>query len=73
MYLKKFSFLSSFVEESVLYKTVYFILSMETISVKSMIDFRCETSLGSLDHISVESVTRKDLVVPTSNFVRNWP
>ena len=73
MYLKKFSFLSSFVEESVLYKTVYFILSMEAISVKSMIDFRCEASLGNLDHISVESVTRKDLAVPTSNFVRNWP
>ena len=45
---------------------------MEAISVKSMIDFRCETSLGSLDHISVESVTRKDLAVPMSNFVRNW-
>ena len=45
---------------------------MKTISIKSMADFRCQTSLCSSDHINVQNAIRKDLAVPTPNFVRKW-
>ena len=66
---KCFPCLSSFIEENMLYKTIHSTLSMETIS---MIDFRCQASVGNLDHIIVQSIIHKDLGVPAPNFDKYW-